>query len=63
MIKKIMAKKDYIIEGASGITAKQFAKVATHLMFVGYPMKVCVESIKTRKLDKGQKSSAAQTAC
>jgi adenylate kinase family enzyme len=62
MIKKIMAQKNYIIEGASGITAKQFAKVATHLMFIGYPVKVCINSIKTRKLDKGQKSSPEQTA-
>jgi adenylate kinase family enzyme len=62
MIKKIMSEKNYIIEGASGVTAKQFAKVATHMMFVGYPMKVCIESIKTRKLDRGQKSSAEQTA-
>lgn len=61
MIKKIMSNKNYIIEGASGITAKQFAKVATHLIFVAYPMNVCINSINTRKLDKGQKSTPSQT--
>jgi adenylate kinase family enzyme len=62
MIKNIMKKKSYIIEGASGITAKQFAKVVSHLIFIAYSKKVCVDSITTRKLAKGQKSTPAQTA-
>jgi adenylate kinase family enzyme len=62
IIKKIKAQKNYIIEGASGITAKQFAKEATHLIFINYPVNVCVESIMNRTLDKGQVSSKEQTA-
>jgi adenylate kinase family enzyme len=61
IIKNIMSKNNYIIEGASGITAKQFAKKVSHLIWVSYPKKVCVESIKTRKLPSGQKSTKAQT--
>lgn len=59
--KKIMGNKSYIIEGASGITAKKFAKVVTHLIFVKYPKEVCLDSIRTRKLKKGQVSTKAQT--
>lgn len=62
IIKKIMSKKNYIIEGASGITAKQFAKKATHMIMIAYDKNVCINSIKTRKLPKGQKSTPAQTA-
>jgi adenylate kinase family enzyme len=61
--KNIMSNKSYIIEGASGITSKKFAKVVTHLIFVKYPKKVCLGSIRTRKLPKGQISSKEQTEC
>jgi adenylate kinase family enzyme len=61
IIKKIMSFKSYIIEGASSITARQFAKVCTHLIFIKYPKSVCLKSIKTRKLASGQVSSKAQT--
>ena len=59
--KDIMSHKSYIIEGASGITAKKFAKVDTHLIFIKYPKEVCLNSIKTRALDKGQKSTKSET--
>jgi adenylate kinase family enzyme len=59
--KNIMSNKSYIIEGASGITAKKFAQFATHLIFVKYPKLVCLKSIRTRKLPSGQVSSKAQT--
>ena len=61
IIKSIMSRSRYIIEGASGITAKQFAPKATHLIWILYPKKVCVESIKTRKLPPGQKCTNEQT--
>jgi hypothetical protein len=59
--KDIMLNKSYIIEGASGITSKKFAKVATHLVFIKYPKDVCLNSIRHRHLDKGQNSSKAET--
>lgn len=59
--KNIMNNKTYIIEGASGITAKKFAKIATHLIFIKYPKSVCLKSIRTRKLPSGQVSSKEQT--
>jgi adenylate kinase family enzyme len=62
IIKNILGKKNYIIEGASGITAKDFAKHVSHLVMVAYDKNVCIESIKTRKLPKGQTSTPKQTA-
>ena len=59
--KKIMSNKSYIIEGASGITAKKFAKIASHLVFIKYPKTVCLKSIRSRKLRSGQISSKAET--
>lgn len=59
--KKIMANKSYIIEGASGETAKKFARIATHLIFIKYPKTVCLKSIRSRKLPSGQVSSKSQT--
>jgi adenylate kinase family enzyme len=59
--KKIMSNKSYIIEGASGITAKKFAKIASHLVFIKYPKTVCLKSIRSRKLPSGQISSKAET--
>lgn len=61
VMKDMMANKEYIIEGASGITAKKFAKVCTHLIFVKYPKDVCLKSIRSRKLPSGQVSTKAQT--
>jgi adenylate kinase family enzyme len=61
MIKNIMGKSKYIIEGASGITAKQFAPKVSHIIWVSYPKTVCINSIKTRKLPTGQKSTPQQT--
>lgn len=62
IMKSIMAKKNYIIEGASGISAREFAKHVSHLVMIAYDKKVCIESIKTRKLPKGQVSTPEQTA-
>jgi adenylate kinase family enzyme len=59
--KSIMKHKSYIIEGASGITAKKFARVATHLIFIKYPKSVCLKSIRSRKLPSGQISTKSQT--
>ena len=56
-----MSNKSYIIEGASGITAKKFAKIASHLVFIKYPKNVCLKSIRSRKLPSGQISSKAET--
>lgn len=61
IIKHIMSKASYIVEGASCITAKQFVPKVTHIIWVAYPKKVCVTSIKTRKLASGQKSTPQQT--
>jgi adenylate kinase family enzyme len=61
VMKNIMTNKSYIIEGASGLTAKKFAKVATHLIFIKYPKSVCLKSIRSRKLPSGQISSKSQT--
>ena len=61
IIKDIMQNKSYIIEGASGLTAKQFANVCTHLVFLNYPKMICLNSIKTRTLESGQVSSKKQT--
>ena len=59
--KKIMKHSSYIIEGASGITAKKFAKVVTQLIFIKYPKELCLKSILSRKLPSGQKSTNDQT--
>jgi adenylate kinase family enzyme len=59
--KQIMNNKSYIIEGASGETAKKFAKIASHLIFIKYPKLVCLKSIRSRKLPSGQISSKEQT--
>jgi hypothetical protein len=56
-----MTKSHYIIEGASGITAKQFAPKVTHVIWVAYSKQICINSIKTRKLPSGQKSTPQQT--
>jgi adenylate kinase family enzyme len=59
--KNIMSNKSYVIEGASGITAKKFARIATHLIFIKYPKSVCLKSIRSRTLPSGQISSKEQT--
>ena len=61
IVAQIKKHKSYIIEGASGITARQFLHEATHLIFIKYPWPVCKESILTRTLPKGQVSTKEQT--